>query len=132
MDEPLQRKWLQVHLSTAVVLMFVAGALIWANIGPRPRKSSYTFHFANPYRESELIHVGKVYGWPYDAIYRNEIDYHKFDVEPELTPANVPYTQTDPPMFLLDLAIAPVILFATWFACERWIAWRSLRKKTPV
>ena len=29
---PNQRQWLQVHLSTAVVLMFAAGGLIWANV----------------------------------------------------------------------------------------------------
>ncbi|MBI3831062.1 MAG: hypothetical protein HY291_16200 [Planctomycetes bacterium] len=26
------RRWFQLHLSTAVVLMFVAGSLIWANV----------------------------------------------------------------------------------------------------
>ena len=30
-----ERKRFQIHLSTAVVLMFVAGGLIWANIAPR-------------------------------------------------------------------------------------------------
>jgi len=28
----MTRKWFQIHLSTAVVLMFVAGLLLWANI----------------------------------------------------------------------------------------------------
>lgn len=36
MSEPKPRRWFQIHLSTAVVLMFVAGALIWANVHPRP------------------------------------------------------------------------------------------------
>lgn len=31
-----RRAWLQVHLSTAVWLMFVAGLLLWANIEPVP------------------------------------------------------------------------------------------------
>ena len=26
------RRWLQIHLSTAIVLMFVAGGMLWANI----------------------------------------------------------------------------------------------------
>ncbi|HYG74293.1 MAG TPA: hypothetical protein VEK08_04735 [Planctomycetota bacterium] len=28
-----KRRWFQIHLSTAVVMMFVAGALCWANFG---------------------------------------------------------------------------------------------------
>jgi hypothetical protein len=30
-DAPKKRTWLQFHLSTAVVLMFVAGGLLWLN-----------------------------------------------------------------------------------------------------
>lgn len=33
--ESQKRPWFQIHLSTAVVLMFVAGGLIWANITPQ-------------------------------------------------------------------------------------------------
>ena len=33
-DKP-RRPWFQIHLSTAIVLMFVAGGLVWANIRPR-------------------------------------------------------------------------------------------------
>ena len=32
MAEPLRRPRFQVHLSTAIVLMFVAGVFLWANI----------------------------------------------------------------------------------------------------
>src|SRR4051812_2105819 len=32
MPEPTPKQRFQIHLSTAVVLMFVAGALIWANL----------------------------------------------------------------------------------------------------
>ena len=31
-DQPKKRPWFQVHLSTAVVLMFVAGGIMWANL----------------------------------------------------------------------------------------------------
>jgi hypothetical protein len=31
MPQPPRRKRFQIHLSTAVVLMFVAGGIIWAN-----------------------------------------------------------------------------------------------------
>jgi hypothetical protein len=32
MTAPRPRRWFQIHLSTAVVLMFAAGGLIWANV----------------------------------------------------------------------------------------------------
>ncbi len=35
MTEPPPRKRFQIHLSTAIVMMFVAGALLWLNIGPQ-------------------------------------------------------------------------------------------------
>jgi len=31
-NTPTRRRWFQVHLSTCVVLMFVAGGVIWANV----------------------------------------------------------------------------------------------------
>jgi len=34
MPQSPPRKRFQVHLSTAIVLMFVTGALIWANVAP--------------------------------------------------------------------------------------------------
>lgn len=33
---PKRRAWFQLHLSTCVVLMVVAGALVWANTRPLP------------------------------------------------------------------------------------------------
>ena len=33
MPTPPPRKRFQIHLSTAIVMMFVAGGLIWANVG---------------------------------------------------------------------------------------------------
>lgn len=34
---PKKRPWFQLHLSTCIVLMFVAGMLIWLNVTPRER-----------------------------------------------------------------------------------------------
>jgi len=33
-DAPKKRPLFQIHLSTAIVLMFVAGGLLWANVRP--------------------------------------------------------------------------------------------------
>ena len=34
-DAPKKRAWFQIHLSTAVVLIVVAGVLVWINVSPR-------------------------------------------------------------------------------------------------
>jgi len=48
MSEP-KRRWFQIHLSTAVVLMFVAGGMLWSNLREREddwgyEYSAYTHH----------------------------------------------------------------------------------------
>ena len=35
MSEKPNRRWFQIHLSTAIVLLFVASGLFWANLRPR-------------------------------------------------------------------------------------------------
>jgi hypothetical protein len=41
-DKP-RRPWFQIHLSTAIVLMFVAGGLMFANFGARITKPTSNF-----------------------------------------------------------------------------------------
>jgi hypothetical protein len=53
-DAPKKRPWLQFHLSTAVVLMFVAGGLLWANSVPEHRDWSDSLY------ENSVT----TYGWP--------------------------------------------------------------------
>ena len=38
--EPVRRRWFQIHLSTAIVLLFVTGALMWANLRLQTRKKT--------------------------------------------------------------------------------------------
>lgn len=47
------RPWFQFHLTTAIVLMFVAGGLLWANLIPS----------RGPYRDTPGIE-SRCYGWP--------------------------------------------------------------------
>lgn len=56
---PKNRPWFQLHLSTCVVLMFVAGLVTWANIeglGDNGWISSRARDFKNPQIEK--------FGWP--------------------------------------------------------------------
>ncbi|HLX63030.1 MAG TPA: hypothetical protein VKX17_17300 [Planctomycetota bacterium] len=53
----------QIHLSTAVVLMFVAGGMIWQNVVPRQTRS--TTHVS----AKATLHT-YIYGWPIFTISR--------------------------------------------------------------
>ena len=53
---PRKRPLFQIHLSTCIVLMFVAGALIWANV------RDYSFTPASMAGEHHAPKVG--HGWP--------------------------------------------------------------------
>ena len=57
-DAPQERPWLQFHLSTAVVLMFVAAGLLWLNMRPLPIGAWIP---AEPLREGAQI---PWHGWP--------------------------------------------------------------------
>ncbi len=53
----MQRRWFQIHLSTALVLMFVAGVFLWGNSVPR--------HYPAGSGEDAF----DAYGWPWEAFY---------------------------------------------------------------
>src|SRR5580765_8505531 len=90
MAEAPPRKRFQIHLSTAIVLMFVAGALIWANIRPtrlEPDKVFIGGGSGDPryqcteteFRKRGCEYEGQmwfglrrtIYGWPCKAMHRS-------------------------------------------------------------
>src|ERR1700710_363483 len=86
MPNPPPCKCFQIHLSTAIVMMFVAGALIWANtrgvhrvietdaegqviqysgsFGDRKNKFDIYSDKDNEYSNEVIIY----YGWPFDGM----------------------------------------------------------------
>src|ERR1043165_7978452 len=83
-----KRRFFQIHLSTAVVLMLVAGVLLWANCSKSRgitleedwseseiaeyralRNQGYSVHW---YKPKVVIHA--FYGWPATAFERRETD----------------------------------------------------------
>ena len=98
----LRRPWFQVHLSTAIVLMFVAGGLLWANATPQVEYSGNT-----PWEIT--------YGWPYI-----------FHGEPGHIVANVPrYTFFS--NAAIDFGITIVLLIASATVCELLLRRREAR-----
>lgn len=73
MDEkPKKRRWFQLHLSTCIVLMFVAGGLIWINVkeSVKRKESQFTDSFVSVEevrpqigpQPGEINYVAR--GWP--------------------------------------------------------------------
>lgn len=103
----LARRRFQVHLSTALVMMVVAGGIVWANTRP--------VHFMNDdFPKRDTI----AYGWPCDALrflpIGKDLTWILNEVHPGLG---------------VDVLVALGILFAVWFVCEWWIRRRDARRE---
>ncbi|HLX59653.1 MAG TPA: hypothetical protein VKX17_00085 [Planctomycetota bacterium] len=130
MPEPPRRWRFQIHLSTAIVMMFVAGGLIWANTrvhrDPCPDDSEGDRAFmewiatgANPAR-----------GWPFTIARASPIHTTQSVENGVLMP---PVSKQAPPVWfwgdlVTDVVIALGILVGVWLLCERLIRRRAARK----
>ncbi len=111
---PARRRWFQFHLSTAIVLMFVAAGLLWINvrIDPAtivhlpyiPPDSNVTF--------SPPLGVADCRGWPwYFHMKPDVMSWYEWHYGP----------------LLGDAAVVLAILVAVAFLCE----WRIRRRERP-
>ena len=63
-DKP-RRAWFQLHLSTAILLMFVAGGLVWANIGTLNAETiDFDIHGGDPLDWIPIKKTMRSFGWP--------------------------------------------------------------------
>jgi hypothetical protein len=110
--EPPRRKRFQIHLSTAIVMMFVAGGIIWANRIPRIEK------VFNPFTGGMMSVEMWCYGWPiesYGEIVDSTTQLHLRTVGSLMSVA-------------FDLTVAICILLAVYIVCEWLIRLRAARK----
>ncbi|HLX62573.1 MAG TPA: hypothetical protein VKX17_14950 [Planctomycetota bacterium] len=110
MPEPPRRARFQIHLSTAIVLMFVAGGLIWLNVLERS---------AGMFLSGPHIIFAKDCGWPCFA-WTKVIEYFPLQ------------SRVCRPSYIgicINLVVALAILFAVYFLCESLIRRRAARKK---
>ena len=111
-DKP-HRSWFQLHLSTAIVMMFVAGGVTWANFSP---ESGGHFEFVPiPPQQGMMFPVLPTrtsYGWPYRCfdLYGEE---HRFWSYSRLG---------------IDGALALIILCGSAIICEYFLRRREARK----
>jgi hypothetical protein len=122
---------LQLHLSTCIVLMFVAGGVIWANIAPHLREQNGNSSISQ-------------FGWPFVISNRLEYDFDDYGhrvsnsdgiiykmkdgrefylrspVSSEWLPGGTvrAYSEVDRKNVALNIITAILILAAVAFACE--------------
>ncbi|HLX62574.1 MAG TPA: hypothetical protein VKX17_14955 [Planctomycetota bacterium] len=144
MPNPPRPKRFQFHLSTAIVLMFVAGGLIWANANGR-RVDGQGVAFKNDplewhddITESEFFAQQRFQewygdrrverGWPINAMQTGEQVYIDRDGRREkMVPIALPSVWRTA-LIIANALIALAILFAVWFLCEWVIRRRTARK----
>ena len=71
------RRWFQIHLSTAIVLMFVAGALMWANfreMPPETERQHYASEEAYDSAVFDRVFSNLYWGWPC-VVYEQYVPY---------------------------------------------------------
>jgi hypothetical protein len=124
MPESPRPKWLQVHLSTAVVLMFAATALLWINV----REQAVV--------DTEILlpsgfHPNAKYnGWPFI--------FNEYVIAPVKVPVGwdgkEPLVTSIESRIIwfdatLDVFVGLILLAALWFLCEWQI--RRHRERNP-
>ncbi|MCY3020853.1 MAG: hypothetical protein NTW87_17690 [Planctomycetota bacterium] len=115
-EQPRKRPWLQFHLSTAVVLMFVAGGILWLNMVPT---GHWDGHKANGERTA-----GRMYGIPMVIVWAG----NSFSVDVQgrgLVETLQPVRHWEILGLLCNTIVGLVILFAVACALE----WRIRRKE---
>jgi hypothetical protein len=112
--KPPRRARFQVHLSTAIVLMFVSGALMWANTNPRITLRFYP-------GMSVCSHYD--YGWPFEAF--------GIDAWPQSytnnNHSNSYFENEGGYVQLKDISVALIVLSLVWYACEWLIRRRQFK-----
>ena len=116
MTEPPRRKRFQIHLSTAIVMMFVAGGLQLLNFVPsHGRLVMYVGDIEGEYTERQARVENAVwYGFPFVAY----VAWPNWDIRCYSGKTNM----------ALNLFSAIAILYSVWYACEWRIRRRAARK----
>ena len=143
MPTPPPRKRFQIHLSTAIVMMFVAGGILWANLTSRLDKTFNVerAHFDGSFEDFKR-HMQKGYhDWSIDPDTANFIEsngwpFTFFTITKSYIAANndpnydqiVEQRTRSYSAACVDMFIAFAIIFVSWFLCEYLIRRRAARK----
>jgi hypothetical protein len=121
-------KWLQFHLSTAVVLSIAAGVLVMWNCSPQ-------------LYEVNGIKWGKMYGWPWPAYYQVNFNINISDPDRGMTAdrlaeimdflcSNIVRPSVRTWMLAADVAVCLGMLFFICVLCEKFSLARSSKDQS--
>jgi len=102
----------RLHLSTAIILMFATGGLMWANTIPHGATITAWDPTSQDYYQAPIVQ----YGWPFEA----HTQYPVFKGQTE------GFQQINP-LAILNIGVAFGILYLVWHICE-WQIQRSGKK----
>ena len=128
MPEPPRRKRFQFHLSTAIVMMFVAGGIMWLNVHMRIQRIDFqvSSHW-------QWYYVPKQ-GWPIIALerYPYKLSVPSYPIIEVFMNHTENYTiwEWQPIALCLDFLVALLLISLTWFVCEWRIRRNTARKET--
>ena len=105
---PQPRPWFRFHLSTGIILMFIAGGLLWVNFQPR----QVNWYFGRLLSGNEYYEVAVVIGWP-KPLSAKLLNGNDLDVSPVWFSS------------LINLFCCSSILAASGIACEYLIKIKS-------
>jgi len=142
MTDPKPRPWFRFHLSTAIVLMFVAGVLVWANVTGREDVRIESRTNFDPWRNYKVLVRYFRFGWP--LTFHSGLEFlaevpdtsapFVYGSDDELDKTYILEIKNRPMGFrgqwhqkelIWNIAVALAILAAVGFALE----WRVRRKK---
>lgn len=112
---PRKRHWFQIHLSTAMVLMFVAGLFLWANV-PFLRVTKRVGSVDGRYTTYTCVKGG----WPFCKV--ESVTQPKDSV--------LENSLVDPIFICSNTATGVVLLLIVAFVCESLIRRRARAKAT--
>ena len=122
MNKPARRLF-QIHLSTAIVLMFAAGGIIWANTTERQSPHNLTLT-----RGRTIIGLYSYYGWPWNAYLEGKNAYYQAPTDDwKITHSGRKFFKSDA---ALNAGVAVLILVTTCLLCE-WLARSRKNRKEP-
>jgi hypothetical protein len=120
----MKRRWFQIHLSTAVVLMLAAGILLWANIG-RSREYIVDYDFTRT-PPLPILNSYVSYGWPVSAELGPPSILFVVDGSGINLPIELP--RTNYARAWLNVPIALALLMLMCVACEHIVGRREAPK----
>jgi hypothetical protein len=113
----------QIHLSTAIMLMFAAGGLIWANF--MPQRYYESGRIPSPDVAGDIYYYN--YGWPLQGAFLwDHVQYVPPARTVKVTQSSWTFRGVEA---AFDIFIGIVVIFAVWLTGESWIVWRRNQKE---